>query len=110
MKPLSITRVLGVAALALATSGVPLAPAVSAQNVESRTTGVTYSDLDLTTQEGVAELDRRIDRAAKQVCGMNDVQVGTRARTREARQCYRDAKRKLERQFARIVNDAQRGG
>lgn len=110
MRRLSMTQVLSVAALMLATSGVALVPAVSAQNVETRTTGVTHTDLDLTTPEGVEELDRRIDRAAKQVCGMNEVEVGTRARTREGRQCYRDAKRQLERQFAQIVNDAQRGG
>ncbi len=110
MKPLSMTHVLSAAALILATSGVAIAPAVSAQNVETRTTGVTHTDLDLATPEGVAELDRRIDRAAKQVCGMDEVEVGTRARSRESRQCYRDAKRQLERQFAQIVNDAQRGG
>ncbi len=110
MKNRLFTRLLSSGALALAASGLAFAPAVSAQDAENRTTGVTHTDLDLATDEGVAELERRIDRAAKEVCGFNEVEVGTRARTREGRQCYREAKRELDRRFAQIVNDAQRGG
>ena len=106
----SFTRLSSAGALALAASGLAFAPSVSAQQAETRTTGVTHTDLDLSTDEGVEELDRRIDSAAKEVCGFDEVEVGTRARSRDARQCYRDAKRQLDRQFAQIVNDARRGG
>lgn len=97
-------------ALALALSGAALTPAAMATDTEERTVSVSHSDLDLTTEEGQAELDRRIDRAAEQACGFGEMTLGTRARTREARDCYRQAKRQLERQFAEVVSNAQRGG
>lgn len=96
--------------LALALSGMALTPAMATTDTEERTVAVSHSDLDLSTEEGMAELDRRIDRAAEQACGFGDQTLGTRARTREARDCYRQAKRQLDRQFADIVSEAQLGG
>ncbi len=110
MNTRSITRLLSGGALALAVSGLAITPAIAAEENQTRTTGVTHTDLDLSTAEGQEELDRRIDEAAKQVCGYGDVQVGSRATSREARQCYREARRQLDRQFAQIVNNASRGG
>ncbi|MWV26361.1 UrcA family protein [Aurantiacibacter rhizosphaerae] len=110
MRSTSFTHLLNAGALVLASASLAFAPAVSAKETVDRQTSITHADLDLSTQEGVEELERRIDRAAKDVCGFNEVEVGTRARTREGRQCYRDAKRQLDRQFAQLVNEAQRGG
>jgi len=95
---------------AIAAAAFTMAPALSAAETEQRTTGVTYSDLDLSSEEGVAELDRRIDRAAQQVCSLGEHELGTRVRSREARQCYQQAKRQLDRHFAAIKRDAQKGG
>ncbi|RJY09553.1 UrcA family protein [Aurantiacibacter aquimixticola] len=96
-------------ALALAASGMALSPALaSAQDQAS--VAVAYDDLDLSTLEGVAELDRRVDRAARRVCGVNETTLGTRLRSREARTCYVQAKRDFERRLASIMHDAQRGG
>lgn len=97
-------------ALALATASLAMTPAVTAAKEGARTVGVAYNDLDLTTKEGKEELDRRIDRAAKDACGFEEAQVGTRLRTSEQRNCYRQAKRQLDRHLARVVEDAQRGG
>lgn len=97
------------AALALAATGMVFTPAVYAAE-ELRTVGVTHADLDLSTDEGKAELERRIDKAAKDICGSDEVQVGTRLRSREQRECYRQAKREFDRHFAQIIEDAQRGG
>lgn len=36
---------------------------------EGRTERVSYSDLDLTSPDGLKALDRRLDRAVKRVCG-----------------------------------------
>lgn len=98
------------AAFALAGASLAMTPAASAAEDGARTVGVAYDDLDLTTAEGKEELDRRIDRAAKDACGFGESQVGTRIRTGEQRDCYRQAKRQLDRHLARIVEDAQRGG
>lgn len=96
--------------LALAGAALLAAPAVSAQERDTRTTGVTVTDLDLSTDEGRAEMDRRIENAAKEVCGMGERSIGSNIATRESRQCYRDAKRQMERHFAQLVEDQRRGG
>lgn len=96
--------------LALGMSATALTPAAHANNTEARTVAVTHSDLDLSTEEGREELDRRIDSAAEAACGFGETTLGTRARTREARDCYRQTKRQLERRFADVISEAQRGG
>lgn len=97
-------------ALALASASLATTPAAGATPDDAHTAGVSYADLDLTTKDGRDELDRRIDRAAKEACGFTEAQVGTRLRTSEQRSCYRQAKRQLDRHLARVVEDAQRGG
>ncbi len=101
LKTFSMTLV-GVALLA--------APALAAQEGEARTTGVSYSDLDLSTEDGRKELDNRIEDAAKEVCGMNERSTGSNMATRESRQCFRNAKRQLEEHFASVIEDERRGG
>ena len=96
--------------IGLASFALVAAPAVSAQGDDTRTIGVTYNDLDLSSEDGREELNRRIDRAAKDVCGASEVQVGSRMPSREARRCYRDAKRQLEQHFAQVIEDQQNAG
>lgn len=96
--------------LVFAAAALALTPTVAAAETQQRTTGVVYSDLDLATEAGRAELDLRIDRAAKQVCGMSESTVGTRIRSRDARECYAQAKRQLDNHFAGILGGSQLGG
>jgi len=96
-------------ALALAATGFALSPAAQAAET-GRAVTVVHADLDLSTEEGKAELDRRIDHAAKEACGYNEAQVGTLIRTREQRTCYRQAKRQFDNHFAQIIEYARRGG
>tara|TARA_A100001391_G_scaffold136353_2_gene95054 strand:- start:19212 stop:19523 length:312 start_codon:yes stop_codon:yes gene_type:complete len=96
--------------LAIAASALALAPAVSAAEADQNSVRVTYTDLDLTTPEGEAELDRRIDSAAREVCQANRVTTGSRILSREARTCVRTAKSQLNRHFAQIKRDANLGG
>jgi UrcA family protein len=97
--------------LALATAALALAPvAAGAQTTEQRTTGVTHRDLDLTTESGRAELDRRIDAAARQVCAIGETDLGTRIMTREKRTCYREAREQLDRQFAQVIARGRSNG
>lgn len=90
-------------ALALATAVAFAAPAIATETTTT-TTGVRYADLDLSTESGRQEFDRRLDRAARDVCGMNEKAVGSRISTREARACYRQARAELGRQFATVVS------
>ena len=96
--------------LSLAGAALFAAGPAAAQERDTRTTGVTYQDLDLATEAGRSELDRRIDNAARQVCGMNERAIGSNIVMRESRECYRSAKRELDRHFARVVADRTRAG
>jgi UrcA family protein len=97
--------------LALATAALTIAPvAAMAQATDQRTTGVTYSDLDLSTEAGRAELERRIDTAARQVCAIGESDVGTRIVTREKRACYREAREQLDQRFARVISEGRDNG
>ena len=64
---------------------------------------VQYKDLDLSTAAGQAQLENRLDDAARAVCGMDQIQTGTRIRSREARDCYAGAKAQLSKQIATLV-------
>jgi UrcA family protein len=98
-------------ALALATAALLAAPVMAgAQQIEQRTVGVTFADLDLTTEAGRAELERRIDNAARSACAMGEADLGTRVMTREKRTCYREARAQLDQRFARVIADGRNAG
>ncbi|OYX65582.1 MAG: hypothetical protein B7Y88_07980 [Sphingomonadales bacterium 32-64-17] len=96
--------------LAIAASALALAPTVSAAEGDQRSTRVAYADLDLASAEGMAELDRRIDTAAREVCNADQQATGTRIESRSARQCVETAKTQLDRHFAQIKRNANLGG
>ncbi|MCX7676873.1 MAG: UrcA family protein [Alteraurantiacibacter sp.] len=96
--------------IAIASAALMIGTSAAAQERETRTVGVTAQDLDLTTEHGQAELARRIDYAARQACGVNERQVGSNIRSREARECYRTAKRDLEQRFAEAAAERNRAG
>jgi len=62
-----ILQALAVSALAVAAATTPLA----AKETDRNAVVVRYADLDLTSEAGASVLLRRIDRAARQVCGMD---------------------------------------
>ena len=64
---------------------------------------VKYADLDLTTSAGQARLERRIDKAVREVCGMDQTNVGTRLPSDEAEQCYNETKVRIQAQVATMV-------
>lgn len=90
--------------LALAAAATFVAPAVAvAAPEQTATTGVRYKDLDLNTEAGQKELEARLDKAAREVCGMDDISTGTRVSSRGARDCYRDARQQLGDQVSRLA-------
>jgi len=95
-------------AAAIAAAGSFALPAAAASDTASVT--VLHGDLDLTTQDGQDVLQRRLDRAAKQVCRYPTNQTLMSSQN-EAR-CYRQARRTVAVQFAEVLADQQvaRGG
>mgnify|MGYP001103103150 CR=1 FL=1 len=107
---MKITKTSFALAAAFVASGLTLAPAMASAQEQQRTASISYTDLDLSTEDGRATLDQRIDRAARQVCELDRVQTGSRLRNREARACYEQAKSSFEERFAGIIRDARLGG
>jgi UrcA family protein len=96
-------------ALAVAAATVVAVPA-AAEVADKNVAAVQYRDLDLATDAGREELERRLDKAARDVCGMSDVVTGSRIRSREARQCYAQARSQMTEQFALLVERQGSGG
>ncbi len=90
-------------AAALAASSLIVTPALAEEKPLS--VAVQYSDLNLATAQGQAVLEQRLDRAARQVCRVDEVRVGTRIRSRDAQLCYNETKRDLEQQIAAAVKE-----
>ena len=92
-----------IAAAGLAVVAAPVAAANQSVTVE-------YKDLNLSSPKGQKILERRIDAAARQVCGADSTVTGTRIVSRESRACMANAKRQLAKKIASLVEDQRLGG
>lgn len=95
--------------IALAALATPLATPALAGPSTTQSTDVAFADLDLSTAEGQAKLESRIDAAARAICQVNRQQTGSRVRSAE-RKCYRKARASVRTQVAQLIEDQQRGG
>lgn len=95
-------------ALALVAASIAV-PAIAA-DVPRVSVRVEYSDLDLATTAGQEELERRLDRAASTICGVDELKTGTRLPSAWARRCMREARVNLDRQFATLIKRHSSGG
>jgi len=95
-------------ALALATAALAV-PAAAAED-QLPTVVVRYSDLDLTSAAGQKRLDMRLERAVREVCAVDEPMIGSRLPAPGSRECYREVRRKLDRQFAQLVSRKSAGG
>lgn len=68
-----------------------------------------YDDLDLSTAKGQAELNKRVDDAARQACGSSAVRTGTILRSKAENQCYAETREKLRQRVASLTGQQQRG-
>jgi len=100
------------ASIAMATAVALAAMPASAETNTAANTAqfrtVSYADLNLTTAEGQATLQRRLDSAAWNVC-----QFDTDGMLRTAQDhgsCYRAARKDVAIRVAEITADFQRGG
>ncbi len=82
---------------------------LAAQPVLAESVTVTYDDLDLSSEAGQKELDHRIDNAARKVCGLDQKDVGSLIPSREARDCYRDARKQIEKRVATLTQTKTAG-
>ncbi|MFA6218772.1 MAG: UrcA family protein [Erythrobacter sp.] len=93
----------GAAGLAAPAAAIPA-------NAEPYSMRVKYSDLNLATPEGLAHLERRIDNAARKVCGFERSVTGTRLRSPQVDACRENAKAKAMAHVAAVIKERTRGG
>jgi UrcA family protein len=72
---------------------------------------VQFGDLNLTSNHGRKALDRRIDAAARQVCGVGELVTGSRLPDPAIALCYRTAKATASDRIAMLLDgNTQKGG
>lgn len=101
------------AILALAAAGSALALMGAAAPAIAKSNGdmvIKYTDLNLNSPSGQKTLERRIDRAAREFCGMDRRATGTRIRANQDTQCYREAKNLATEQMAKLLDGTRLGG
>lgn len=91
-----------IGALALAA----ILPAAAA----AETRAVRYDDLNLASSAGFDRLERRIDNAAREVCGAGSDYRESLILLAETKKCIADAKARAMAQVARLDTGAARGG
>lgn len=96
-----------IGALAL-TAALPAAAATDA--VEQASVIVRYDDLNLSTPAGLERLDRRIDAAARTVCGIRSTSLLNPGAFANGRACMAAAKAKAAKQVAALEIAPSRGG
>ena len=93
-----------------AAATLALAAALPAQATASETkqVSVSYSDLDLSTEDGRVALERRIEQAAQEMCGMDGrLTTGSRMPTYSMRACYKKATSQIGESVARAIEKSE---
>lgn len=104
-KPLAIAAAL---TLTLGSAIATVTPAYAA--TESRQIEVSYADLNLETDAGRATLERRLDKAARNVCDADSSAIGRRIAPRQETECLAKARSLATEQVARIMQREALGG
>lgn len=99
-----------IAPLVAALAAAGLAAPALAEETGADTVRVRYGDLDLGTEAGRKALDFRVEKAARDVCRVDEMIVGTRILPKDRRLCYREARRQLDRQLATLAPRGPAGG
>lgn len=84
-------------------------PAVAA-DTEAPRHAVRYADLDLTTESGQIALSRRIDRAAREVCGIDEKRTGSLLPASSAVECFKTARATAHTRMAELIANQRPAG
>lgn len=106
-----MNKILTIAAALLGTATLFAAtPGVASAETAQTAVAVRHADLDLATVAGQRALERRIARAARTICGMDEHVAGTRMSSPAATACYQRAQRDVRQRVATAIETSQRGG
>ena len=94
-----------------AACGLALSAMAAPAAAQMMSVDVAYADLDLTSPQGQSALDRRIDGAARHICGAHQQRTGTRiVDNAKMRVCVAEVKARAANQVAAVMRDRQLGG
>ena len=94
-----------------AACGLALAASAAPAAAKTVSVDVAYADLDLTSPQGQSVLDRRIDSAARHICGDGRQRTGTRiVDNAKMRVCVAEVKARTASQVAAVKQERQLGG
>lgn len=110
MSTLAKATTLALAAFGLAGAAITPALAAESDTNNTKTVGITFSDLDLATPQGQKILDERIERAVQEACSATARTTGTRIKSREHRECLTLGRAQARQQIATMTRTPQRGG
>lgn len=104
------TFAMAAAVLGLACTAQPAFAESNHSTTDRMTMTVNLSGIDLSTPEGQATADRRINSAARKVCRVTTTLTGTRIMSQDARACLAKARAGASQQLAAITRNGRRGG
>ena len=93
-----------------ATVGAAALPTPAAAQEMQTSATVVFADLDLSSEKGQKTLERRIEKTARSVCGLDNVTTGSRMASRSQRECYDQALRSTRSQVAQAIANDRKGG
>ena len=105
----ALRTIVGVAGMLICTAACLFAATAGAHPVEAatRTQAVSIADLDLSTSQGLLVLDRRLKRAANEVCASPGIYSAFERTTRS--RCIREAMEAALPHVVRALNRAAAG-
>ncbi len=89
-------------AFSLLAAAIVATPA-TAQSDGGQSLTVQFDDLNLSTPEGQKALDKRVETAAREVCGVDKKRTGTRIQSNARKQCLEQARASVKSQVAELV-------
>lgn len=107
MKTLAKNMIHALAVVGFASAAI--SPAL-AEKPQTMTIHVPTEDLDLATAEGQKTLDRRVNKAVRDVCRTTSVTTGSRVMNQDVRACLANARTSAKQQVAARILEQQRGG
>lgn len=81
------------------------APAAASDAQKGRAS-VTYDDLDLNSEAGRAELGKRFEQAARELCGLDEAEAPRGSK----RHCYEGTSAGMKRRVATILSEHEAAG
>lgn len=90
--------------------GTAAVPTTASAREAGPSASISFADLDLMSEAGQKTLERRIEKTARAICGLDQVTTGSRMASRSQRACYDHALQSTRTQVAVAIASSNKGG